>query len=49
MGASDLVVRALRAAGTGDRRHTPAAAFDRLLDLGPTLEPATYETLIARS
>jgi ISXO2-like transposase domain/Transposase zinc-ribbon domain len=32
-----------------NRRHNPAAAFDRLLGLGLTLEPATYQMLVARS
>ena len=32
-----------------DRRRTPHAAFDRLLGLGLTLEPATYQMLIGRS
>src|SRR3954470_11914253 len=32
-----------------NRRRTPAAAFDRLLGLGLTLEPATYRMLVVRS
>jgi ISXO2-like transposase domain len=32
-----------------DRRRTPHAAFDRLLGLGLTLEPATYQMLVGRS
>ena len=32
-----------------NRRRTPHAAFDRLLGLGLTLEPATYQTLVGRS
>ena len=32
-----------------NRRRTPHAAFDRLLGLGLTLQPATYQMLIARS
>ena len=32
-----------------NRRHNPAAAFDRLLGLGLTLEPATYQMLVGRS
>ena len=32
-----------------NRRHTPSAAFDRLLSLSLTLEPATYQMLIGRS
>ena len=32
-----------------DRRHDPAAAFERLLGLGLTLQPATYQMLIRRS
>jgi hypothetical protein len=32
-----------------NRRHTPHAAFDRLLGLGLTLEPATYQMLVGRS
>ena len=32
-----------------NRRHSPAAAFDRLLGLGLTLQPATYQMLIGRS
>src|SRR4051794_1764203 len=32
-----------------DRRRTPAAAFDRLLGLSLTLEPATYQVLVGRS
>ena len=32
-----------------DRRRTPAAAFDRLLGLSLTLEPATYRMLVVRS
>src|SRR5690349_23556431 len=32
-----------------DRRHNPAAAFDRLLGLGLTLEPATYRMLVGRN
>ena len=32
-----------------NRRRTPAAAFDRLLGLSLTLEPATYQMLVARS
>ena len=32
-----------------NRRRTPAAAFDRLLGLSLTLEPATYQMLIGRS
>src|SRR4051794_11676295 len=31
------------------RRRTPAAAFDRLLGLSLTLEPATYRMLVVRS
>src|SRR4051812_2973876 len=32
-----------------NRRRTPHAAFDRLLGLGLTLEPATYQMLVGRS
>jgi len=32
-----------------NRRRTPHAAVDRLLGLGLTLEPATYQMLIGRS
>ena len=32
-----------------NRRRTPHAAFDRLLGLGLTLEPATYRMLVGRS
>jgi transposase-like protein len=32
-----------------NRRRTPAAAFDRLLGLSLTLEPATYQMLVVRS
>jgi transposase-like protein len=32
-----------------NRRHNPAAAFERLLGLSLTLEPATYQILISRS
>ena len=32
-----------------NRRRTPAAAFDRLLGLSLTLEPATYQMLIGRT
>ena len=32
-----------------NRRHTPSAAFDRLLGLSLGLEPATYRMLVARS
>src|SRR6059058_5736271 len=32
-----------------NRRRTPHAAFDRLLGLSLTLEPATYQMLVARS
>jgi hypothetical protein len=32
-----------------NRRHNPAAAFDRLLDLSLTLEPATYQMLVSRN
>ena len=32
-----------------DRRRTPAAAFERLLGLGLTLEPATYQMLVSRN
>ena len=32
-----------------NRRRNPAAAFDRLLGLGLTLEPATYQMLVGRS
>ena len=32
-----------------NRRHTPAAAFERLLGLSLTLQPATYQMLISRS
>ena len=32
-----------------NRRRTPHAAFDRLLGLGLTLEPATYQMLVVRS
>src|SRR4051812_29891763 len=32
-----------------NRRRTPAAAFDRLLGLSLTLEPATYRMLVGRS
>ena len=31
-----------------NRRHNPVAAFDRLLGLGLTLEPATYQMLVGR-
>ncbi len=32
-----------------NRRHTPAAAFARLLELGTTHQPTTYQMLISRS
>ena len=32
-----------------NRRRDPAAAFDRLLGLSLTLEPATYQMLVGRS
>ena len=32
-----------------NRRRTPAAAFDRLLGLSLTLEPATYQMLVGRN
>jgi hypothetical protein len=32
-----------------NRRRNPAAAFERLLGLGLTLEPATYQMLVGRS
>jgi hypothetical protein len=32
-----------------NRRRTPHAAFDRLLGLSLTLQPATYQTLVSRS
>src|SRR3954462_1900455 len=32
-----------------NRRHTPHAAFERLLGLSLTLEPATYQMLVGRS
>jgi hypothetical protein len=32
-----------------NRRHNPAAAFERLLGLSLTLEPATYQMLVSRS
>ena len=32
-----------------NRRRTPAAAFERLLDLAVTLQPAPYQMLISRS
>ena len=32
-----------------DRRRTPAAAFERLLGLAVTLQPAPYQMLISRS
>ena len=32
-----------------NRRHTPAAAFERLLGLSLTLQPATYQMLVGRS
>ncbi len=32
-----------------NRRHNPAAAFDRLLGLSLTLEPATYQMLVSRN
>ena len=32
-----------------NRRHNPAAAFERLLGLSLTLQPATYQMLIGRS
>ena len=32
-----------------NRRHTPAAAFERLLGLAVALQPATYQMLISRS
>jgi hypothetical protein len=32
-----------------NRRRTPHAAFDRLLGLGLTLEPATYQMLVGRA
>jgi hypothetical protein len=32
-----------------NRRRTPHAAFDRLLGLSLTLEPATYQMLVGRS
>ena len=32
-----------------NRRRNPAAAFERLLGLSLTLQPATYQMLISRS
>src|SRR3954453_5715435 len=32
-----------------NRRHNPAAAFERMLGLSLTLEPATYQMLVRRS
>jgi len=32
-----------------NRRHNPAAAFERLLGLSLTLEPATYQMLVDRN
>ena len=32
-----------------NRRHNPAAAFERLLGLSLTLQPATYRILISRN
>src|SRR3954469_21716200 len=32
-----------------NRRHNPVAAFDRLLGLGLTLAPATYQMLVGRN
>src|SRR5438270_7223699 len=32
-----------------NRRHNPAAAFERLLGLGLTLQPATYQMLVGRN
>jgi len=32
-----------------NRRYTPAAAFERLLGLSPTHQPATYQMLISRN
>jgi hypothetical protein len=32
-----------------NRRRTPTAAFDRLLGLSLTLEPATYRLLVGRN
>jgi transposase-like protein len=32
-----------------NRRHTPAAAFERLLSLAVALQPAPYQMLISRS
>jgi hypothetical protein len=32
-----------------NRRRTPAAAFERLLGLAATLQPASYQMLISRS
>ena len=32
-----------------NRRHTPHAAFDRLLGLSLALQPATYQMLVGRS
>jgi hypothetical protein len=32
-----------------DRRRSPSAAFDRLLGLSLTLQPATYQMLVSRS
>jgi aryl-alcohol dehydrogenase-like predicted oxidoreductase len=32
-----------------NRRHSPSAAFDRLLGLSLTLQPATYQMLIGRT
>jgi hypothetical protein len=32
-----------------NRRHNPAAAFDRLLGLSLTLEPVTYQMLVSRN
>ena len=32
-----------------NRRRTPAAAFERLLGLAATLQPASYQMLIGRS
>ena len=32
-----------------NRRRTPAAAFDRLLGLAASLQPASYQMLISRA
>ena len=32
-----------------NRRHTPAAAFERLLGLSLTLQPATYQMLVGQN